>query len=152
MAIVVGDASIVLETLAMMDEDANACRDWLADILEGSDLIIIRNHTLLEVAGALRRLVRRELVDAEWAEQVLSQNADPFLERVDLFPADLRRVWELRHNHIAADAAYIALAERLTNQNPTSRVVVATADRRMTASPVATCLFEYWHLPPHRNP
>ena len=64
----------------------------------------------VEVAQALRRLVRMGEVTAERAEQAIADLTDFDLRRhthVDL----LRRTWELRDNFTAYDAMYVALAE-----------------------------------------
>ncbi len=66
----------------------------------------------VEVAQVLRRFVLQGKVRAERARQALEDLADLPLERysqVVLLP----RIWELRHNLTAYDAAYVALAEAL---------------------------------------
>jgi predicted nucleic acid-binding protein len=66
----------------------------------------------LEVAQALRRLERADLVDSARAEEALRDFADLALERYShrlLLP----RAWELRANLTIYDAAYVALAELL---------------------------------------
>ncbi len=66
----------------------------------------------LEIAQVLRRYVRVGEVDVARAETALLDLADLPMER---HPHDmlLRRVWALRANVTAYDAAYIALAEAL---------------------------------------
>lgn len=70
-------------------------------------------HVLdLEVANALRRLAMRGNITADVAQQALHEYA---LYPVERYPALalLDRVWELRSNMSAFDAAYVALAEVL---------------------------------------
>jgi predicted nucleic acid-binding protein len=66
----------------------------------------------LEVAQVLRRYVQRGAVGADRAEQALGLFGGFPLERYPhhLF---LSRIWELRHDLTAYDAAYVALAESL---------------------------------------
>lgn len=68
----------------------------------------------VEVAQALRRLVRTGEVPAGRAEEVIADLADFDLRRhshVDL----LGRTWALRNNLTSYDAMYVALAEALAS-------------------------------------
>ena len=68
----------------------------------------------VEVAQALRRLVRTGEVPAERAEGVIADLIDFDLRRhphVDL----LGRTWELRDNLTSYDAMYVALAEAIAS-------------------------------------
>jgi predicted nucleic acid-binding protein len=66
----------------------------------------------IEVAQVLRRFVGQGVLTAERARLALEDLADLPLQRYshELF---LPRIWELRHNLTAYDAAYVALAETL---------------------------------------
>jgi predicted nucleic acid-binding protein len=66
----------------------------------------------LEVAQVLRRYTLSGEMDAERSEQALEDLADLSLYR---YPHDvfLFRIWALRRNLTAYDAAYLALAEAL---------------------------------------
>jgi len=66
----------------------------------------------LEVVHTIRRLVRAKRVSERIADGVIADLMDLALERYrhDLL---LPRIWELRHNLTAYDAAYVALAEAL---------------------------------------
>jgi predicted nucleic acid-binding protein len=66
----------------------------------------------IEVAQALRRLVAAKVVSASRARQALDDLGDLPMIR---YPHDwlLDRIWDLRHNLTAYDAAYVALAEAL---------------------------------------
>jgi predicted nucleic acid-binding protein len=67
---------------------------------------------IFEVIAALRRQTLREQLDESRAQAAL---ADLGEMRLRLFPSLIlrERAWELRHNLTAADALYVALAERL---------------------------------------
>lgn len=66
----------------------------------------------VEIAQALRRLVRLAGLTSERAEQALDDLEHMFIERHahrDLVP----RIWQLRRSLTAYDAAYVVLAEAL---------------------------------------
>ncbi len=102
--------------------DASAAVDWLLQTPSGQlieNRIYTRSETLhapylidLEVTQVLRRLAREGTVSAQRANEALDDLMDLRLTRYPhlLF---LPRIWQLRHNLSAYDAAYIALAEKL---------------------------------------
>jgi predicted nucleic acid-binding protein len=103
---IVLDASVVLELLSN-----GALADSVRRDLAGSGESLIVPHLLdVEVASALRRLVAGQRIDAHRGEQFLAGLASLPAERYSHIPL-LARIWELRHNFTAYDAAYIALAE-----------------------------------------
>jgi predicted nucleic acid-binding protein len=84
-----------------------------------------------EVAQALRAQVRRGKVDVGDAGRALGRWAQLGIRRhssVGLLP----RIWTLRDNVTAYDAAYVALAESL-------RCPLVTGDARLAAAPGPTC-------------
>ena len=83
----------------------------------------------LEVAQAFRRAVAGGALDAERARQALD---DLLLLDVERYPHDrlLGRIWQLRGNLTAYDAAYVALAEALD-------CPLLTCDRRLARTPAA---------------
>ena len=88
----------------------------------------------VEVAQALRRLVRTREISVERAEEALADMADFDLHRhahVDL----LARAWELRSNLTACDAVYVALAEALASP-------LVTCDGPLGGSPGHTARIE----------
>lgn len=109
-----GDRLIVL--------DASAAIDWLLQTSAGQRIeqrIFSRNESLhaphlldLEVAQVLRRLVRDGTVPEDLADRVLEDLLDLRLTRYPHYVL-LSRIWQLRHNLSAYDAAYVALAEKL---------------------------------------
>jgi len=102
--------------------DASAAVDWLVQTAAAPRLesrIFSRNHSLhapelldLEVAQVLRRLVREGALSASRAAQAIQDWPDM---RITRYPhlVLLPRIWQLRHNLSAYDAAYVVLAERL---------------------------------------
>ncbi len=96
------DASVLVSALMDRDEEAEAIRATLAP----ADLIA--PHLVdLEVMQGLRRHDRKGRHDATRA---LRQFRLLEIRRFDHEPL-LPRIWELRHNLTAYDAAYVALAE-----------------------------------------
>jgi len=103
---IVLDASVVVELLTN-GPLANSLRRDLAR--RGSSFIA--PHLLdIEVASALRNLVAGRRIDSHRSEQLLTALAALPAERYAHTPL-LGRIWELRRNFTAYDAAYIALAE-----------------------------------------
>ena len=101
------DASVVLEVLlqtpvaAAIEE-----RVFTGEQLHAPHLID------LEVAQVLRRFVFRSEIQTERGRAALADYADLPIRR---YPHDflLPRIWDLRDNLTAYDAAYVALAEAL---------------------------------------
>ena len=102
--------------------DASAAVDWLLQTPAGRRIesrIYSRNETLhtphlldLEVVQVLRRLVRQEVVSAHRADEAVRDLLDLRMTRYPHLVL-LPRIWQLRHNFSAYDAAYIVLAEKL---------------------------------------
>jgi predicted nucleic acid-binding protein len=102
--------------------DASAAVDWLVQTgaaLRIESRIFSRNQSLhapelldLEVAQVLRRLVREHSLSASRAEQAIQDLLDLRITRYAHFVL-LPRIWQLRHNLSAYDAAYVVLAEKL---------------------------------------
>lgn len=117
--------------------DASAAVDWLLRTSAGQRIeerIYGRRETLhsvhlldVELAQVLRRMARDGTVAPRRAEEAVEDLAALRIVRyapVLLLP----RIWRLRHNLSAYDAAYVALAEKL--QAP-----LITRDRRIAAAP-----------------
>jgi predicted nucleic acid-binding protein len=106
----------------MIVVDASAVVEWLLGTPAGHRIenrIYARNETLhaphlidVEVAHAFRRLEREAVVSKRRAEEAITDLIDLRLTR---YPHTLfaRRIWHLRHNFSAYDAAYVGLAEKL---------------------------------------
>lgn len=103
---IVLDASVVVELLTN-----GALADSLRRDLAGSGDTCIVPHLLdVEVASALRKLAAAQRIDSHRSEEFLAGLVALPAQRYSHMPL-LRRMWELRHNFTAYDAAYIALAE-----------------------------------------
>jgi predicted nucleic acid-binding protein len=102
--------------------DASAALDWLLQTGVGQEIegrIYERGESLhaphlldLEVAQVLRRLVREGAVSPPRADQAIQDLLDLRVTRYPHF-VFLPRIWRLRDNFSAYDAAYIALTEEL---------------------------------------
>jgi predicted nucleic acid-binding protein len=97
--------------------DASAAVDWLIQTSAGR--IYSRNETLhapqlldLEATQVLRPLSLERVVSRHRADEAVRDLLDL---RVTRYPhlVLLPRIWQLRHNLSAYDAAYVVLAERL---------------------------------------
>ena len=105
---IVLDASVVIEVLLNTPAGIQ-----IAERFFDPDETIHAPHLLnVEVAQVLRRYARTGELDTARGLQALQDLIDFPLTQYphDLF---LVRIWELRHNVTAYDAAYIALAEAL---------------------------------------
>ena len=102
--------------------DASAAIDWLLQTSAGQRIekrIYSRNESLhapqlldLEVTQVLRRLERQGAIPRHRADEAVRDLLDL---RVTRYPhlILLPRIWQLRHDFSAYDAAYIVLAEKL---------------------------------------
>jgi predicted nucleic acid-binding protein len=84
----------------------------------------------IEVAHVLRRSVARGVIEAVDGRVALLDFASMPLQRYSQVEL-LARVWDLRHNFSACDAAYVALAESLDAELLTLDRRLATAGHRM---------------------
>ena len=120
---IVVDASAMIEVL-LVTPAAVAIEERIFDPAES----LHAPHLLdLEVAQVLRRYCASGDMDADRAREAL---LDLDALGVIRYPHDLflPRVWELRHNVTAYDAAYVALAEELA-------APLLTRDRRLSSAP-----------------
>ena len=102
--------------------DASAAVDWLLQTSAGQSIekrIYSRNENLhaphlvdLEVTQVLRRLALQGVISAHRADEAVRDLLDL---RITRYPhlVLLPRIWQLRHNFSAYDAAYIVLAEKV---------------------------------------
>lgn len=113
--------------------DSGPDGSWVADRLAAVELAA---PALLpfETANIIRRHELAGLISSDQAAQAHRDLTDI---PIDLFPYDTlaQRVWELRFNLTAYDAAYVALAEILD-------VPMLTQDRRLCTAPGSSCRVE----------
>ncbi len=119
---IVIDASALLEAL-LRTPAARAVEDRLfapRQTLHAPHLLDV------EVAQVIRRYAANGEIDDERGRMALADLADLPLRR---YPHDflLSRIWDLRHNLTAYDAAYVALAEALDSP-------LVTRDQRLAAA------------------
>jgi predicted nucleic acid-binding protein len=119
------DASVAVSALTAPGSPA-------ADLLSGDDAVFqVPSLFDAEVLSALRGLVRGGKFDGAAAAELIPDLMVLPVDRWHMSPL-LPRMWELRENLTAYDAAYVALAE-LTG------AVLVTGDERITALPGARC-------------
>jgi predicted nucleic acid-binding protein len=119
---IVVDASAMLEVL-LRTPAAKAVEKWLFDPRQ----TLHAPHLLdIEVAQVIRRYSANGEIDSERGHASLADLADFPLHR---YPHDflLPRIWDLRNNLTAYDAAYVSLAEVLD-------APLLTRDRRLAAA------------------
>jgi predicted nucleic acid-binding protein len=105
---IIVDASVIVDFLLL-----DTFRNRIAPRLFAAHERLIAPHLLdVEVAQALRRHVRVNKVSEERGEEAVMDLAGLRLVRYPHYP-HLERIWDLRHNLTAYDAAYVALAEAL---------------------------------------
>lgn len=105
---IVLDASAVVEVLMATRVGASVVRRVQADDALPHSLSLVD----LEVASALRRLVRLGALDARRGGEAIRDLLDFALVRFPPLPL-LGRIWQLRERMTPYDAAYVALAEEL---------------------------------------
>ena len=127
---IVLDASAALELLLGTPRSRRVAQRALVP----AETLHIPHLLDLEVAQVLRRWVASGQVGEDRARQALDDLAALDLTR---WPHDvpLERIWQLRSNLTAYDAAYVALAEAL-------RAPLLTCDRRLASAPGHHALVE----------
>ncbi len=115
--------------------DSSAAIDWLIELdngpwvderIRGED--VHAPHVLdIEVVGVVRKRVQRKELTLQRATAALSDFVDFNLARHP-HTLLLGRMWELRANFTASDAAYVALAELLG-------AALVTTDSRLARAP-----------------
>jgi predicted nucleic acid-binding protein len=120
--VIVLDASAMLELLLGLPA-AGAVERWVA----GADSVHAPHLLDLEVAQVLRRFERAGWLTATRGRQALDDLSD-FPIRRHPHTLFLERIWDLRANATAYDAAYLSLAEAL-------RAPLVTCDARVAGVP-----------------
>jgi predicted nucleic acid-binding protein len=119
--------------------DASATIDWLLQTAVGQRIekrIYARGESLhaphlldVEVTQVLRRLARERAVSEPRVGQAIHDLLDLRVSRYPHF-IFLPRIWRLRHNLSAYDAAYVALTEKLDATLITRDARLASASAR----------------------
>lgn len=120
---IVVDASAVLELLLR----TSAAERLAERLLQPEESLEAPQVLDLEVAQVIRRYWLAGSISAERAGEALADFRDLRIHRHPHQPL-LSRVWELRHNLTAYDAAYVALAEALD-------APLLTRDARLASAP-----------------
>ncbi|HEV3173581.1 MAG TPA: type II toxin-antitoxin system VapC family toxin [Actinocrinis sp.] len=132
MGLIVVDASAIVEMMA--PDDASRCAAVTARLSLG-DAAYAPAHLDLEVAAAIRGIFRRKTNPAEAAPALLRDFYDLPIRRERLSSEAYLRVWRLRDNMTAYDAAYVALAEELGAS-------LVTCDAKFLSPPGVSCAIE----------
>lgn len=130
MSLAVIDASVLAAFYAADDPRRGA----VAGRLKVGDALFAPAHLDAEVVSALRAMARGNPALDRTVPGALVHLAGFPIRRMPLAPM-LDRMWELRNNVTAYDAAYIALAERLDS-------ALITCDAKLVAAVGPTCAFE----------
>jgi len=121
--VIVADASAIIEILLRTD----AAQRIEARLFDSNESIHVPHLLDVEVAQVIRRYVLRGDISAHRGERMLELVSRFPMARYSHEPL-LRRMWTLRANLTAYDAAYVALAEGL-------RATLVTRDERLAAAP-----------------
>ena len=119
---IVADSSALVESLV----GSSYARSMLAD-----EQVQVSSHTDIEIASSLRRHVRLGWLTADDGWRLLETYRWMAVTRHDSFSM-FDRIWELRDNLSAYDAAYVALAEAID-------CPLVTADARISRTPGLRC-------------
>ena len=125
---IVANASAIV--LSVLDDNIDARASVSRDRLRGS-VIAAPAHWHIESTNAIRGLVMGQAITELEGDRALG-----VLARLHIAEHPTRdhwqRIWQLRHNFTAYDAAYIALAEHLA-------VPLVTAETGFVAAGIARC-------------
>lgn len=130
MSLAVVDASVL--TVFYVSDDSR--RAAVSTRLSSGDALFVPAHVDAEVVSALRGLVRVSKAVDRAVPRALAHLAGFPLRRMPLAPL-LERMWQLRANVTAYDAAYVALAEQLD-------CALVTCDAKLAAASGPRCAFD----------
>jgi len=106
--VIVVDASALVP--ALVEDSARGAR--ARDVLAADPRWAAPHHLLIEVVSTLRGLVLRGRLDPSLAADAARDATRLVLDELDLRVL-VPRIWQLRSNLTAYDAAYVAVAETL---------------------------------------
>lgn len=119
---IVADASVVLEFLT-----GTPTGDLVEAALEEAGSVCAPAHLDVEVAQVLRRLVRTGVMEPAHGGALVELLQTLPVDRLGIDPL-LPRIWQLRDDLTAYDAAYVALGEAL-------ECPLLTLDERIAGAP-----------------
>lgn len=128
------DASVIVASLTDPDDGGQRARGYL--VADGR--VYAPPHLSVEVMHTLRGLALARKLSASGAEAALSVFQELAFRSIPLHGVLLDRVWELRHNITAYDAAYVAVAEHLN-------LPLVTGDARLAAASGPKCEMRVLH-------
>lgn len=119
----------------MIVADASAVLEWLLGGLKGDAVgrflkgehVYVPAHLDVEIAQVSRRLAFESVITPARGRAMLGLLGEAPFRRIPLTPL-LPRIWDLRKNLTAYDAAYVALAEALP-------ALLLTFDKKIPAAP-----------------
>jgi predicted nucleic acid-binding protein len=127
--VIVLDASALTEMLS----GEGAIGEWVLAEMESSDGCLVAEHTRIEVVHAIRgKLLGRKMTETRAKDSIDLLG----LLELETVPTQhvISRVWELRSNITAYDAAYVAIAEQ-------NRCPLVTTDLKLVAATGPRCEF-----------
>jgi predicted nucleic acid-binding protein len=127
--VIVVDASVIAAALIREDFTGDRLRARLAGERLAAPAVME-----IEVVSTWRGLSRAGRLPARRAEVALADLAGMPVERAPHAPL-MPRIWDLRDNLSAYDAAYVALAESIDT-------ILLTGDERLTRAPGIRCEVE----------
>lgn len=117
------DASAMVELLLR----SAAGRQVARRLKEPDDVVHVPHLMFIEVAQVIRRQAQAGLISHDRARRAVTTHLRDFPAARHSHEPLLPRIWELRENLTAYDAAYVALAEALEAPLVTSDVKIAQA-------------------------
>lgn len=130
MSLAVVDASALVAFYVAEDPRRNAVAARLAT----GDALVAPAHLDAEVISALRGLARTHPTLGTAVPKALHHLAGFPIRRMPLAPL-LQRIWELRENLSAYDAAYVTLAERINGP-------LVTCDGKLARTTGPRCTYD----------
>jgi predicted nucleic acid-binding protein len=128
--VIVVDASAVADMLVYADERGRRARAVLGRDPEW----VAPEHVTIETFSVIRGLALGRKIDEQQAVRACSRLPDLGIEKVAI-EGLLGRMWQLRQNVSAYDAAYLALAEATAS-------TLVTCDGRLARAATAYCRVE----------
>lgn len=121
------DASVLANALL----DDGAAGEWARTELAADDRWAAPNHIFVEIMSVIRGRLLGRKITLERADDAVTALEELTIDKID--PARLMgRMWELRSNITAYDAAYVATAELLS-------CPLLTGDRKLARSHGVRC-------------